>query len=520
MATCQAAKDPMNPLVVEWPATAKTSLEAASQRGIVVVSYLGCTMKVLEGCDAGGSYGFKQLTPNKDRIDIDSESKLYAELPLGVASLKGELERGSRLALSYVSLGQQLADGQPMGLRGSCAGATHYVRSLTVGAYSLTAMSARGASGAASTMGTGVGAGAHERNEVLRHSGDPDACAAAPDSKDCRAILQVSLAALPQQQVAAGEKRAGFGQGLGGLAPLPTVEGLGEVKVDVSLAAADVNLLKAVQTAKRNERDAAFNSEQKRASWMEVASYSASHPYKEPALKRAREWAAVAVAEAQRARKAREVCDRNVQDSAKLKELEGLDDDVVPAAQKAAYRREFERAYSPFGGILPECEAWRAKAAESWVGEALARASKEQERRDAEAEQSRATRVHEEAVVAATKARESAESTRRWKTGAEITGLVLGGAGAVLVGIGWSQSSKAKEDCAGTYCPSANQDAADKAASYGNWGMAGLGAGLLLFAGGYFWPSPVSGQRPQSRSPAWRLTPGPGQAGIGTQIGF
>ncbi len=88
MATYQAAKDPMNPLVVEWPATAKTSLEAASQRGMVVVSYLGCTLKVLERCDAGGSYGFKLLTPNELSLSPScngSPARRFSLAPIALA---------------------------------------------------------------------------------------------------------------------------------------------------------------------------------------------------------------------------------------------------------------------------------------------------------------------------------------------------------------------------------------------------------------------------------------------------
>lgn len=519
MATCQAAKDPMNPLVVEWAATAKTALEAAAQRGIVVVSYAGCTMKVLDGCSAGGSYGFKQLTPNKDSIDIDSESKLYAELPLGVASLKGELQRGSRLTLSYVSVGQQAADGEPMGLRGSCEGATHYVRVLTVGAYSLTAMAGRGASGSAFGAGVGAGRSVRDRREVLRHSGDPDACAAAPGDQGCRAILQVGLAPLPQQ-AGAGENRVGFGEGLGGLAPLPTVTQMDDVNLDPGLAGADVALLKKLQEAKRQERDPAVNSEQKRAVWLGVVDYSAKHPYRAQAQRRAGEWGQVAVAEAQRARKASAVCDREVRDAVKLKELESLDDDVVPPAQKAAYRREYDRAYAPFQDILKECEGWRAKSAETWVDEALARAVAEQRKREEEAEQQRETVRVQEEHAAAQEARDSAESVQTWKTVSQVAGLSLAGVGAVLVVAGAVKAGDAKEKCSGSVCPSANQDAADSATTYGNLGIGGLGIGLVLFAGGYFWPSPSGGRPAADRAAAWRLVPGPGQAGLGSELSF
>jgi hypothetical protein len=99
--TCRVAKDPNNPLIVEWPGTSRTALSAASQKGLVIVSYQDCAMKVLEGCDAGGRYQMKRAAASPERLVIDSEDKLYADLPLGVARLTSYLEQGSRLTLEY-----------------------------------------------------------------------------------------------------------------------------------------------------------------------------------------------------------------------------------------------------------------------------------------------------------------------------------------------------------------------------------------------------------------------------------
>ena len=44
-ATCKVAKDPLNPLSVEWPGTSKVALDSASKSGVVVVSYVGCVLR-------------------------------------------------------------------------------------------------------------------------------------------------------------------------------------------------------------------------------------------------------------------------------------------------------------------------------------------------------------------------------------------------------------------------------------------------------------------------------------------
>ncbi|MBL8740324.1 MAG: hypothetical protein JNK04_04490, partial [Myxococcales bacterium] len=134
-ATCKVARDPLNPLVVEWPGTAKVDLETASRRGLVAVSYSGCTMKILSSCELKGDYDFEETTPARDRLEISDNNELYAKLPLGAASLKGELSAGASLELDYVAVGQRVAGAAPKARSGDCQGATHYVRTITVGAF-------------------------------------------------------------------------------------------------------------------------------------------------------------------------------------------------------------------------------------------------------------------------------------------------------------------------------------------------------------------------------------------------
>jgi hypothetical protein len=133
-ATCKVARDPLNPLVVEWPGTAKVDLESASRRGLVAVSYAGCTMKILTSCQIEGGYDLESTTPARDRIEISDNNELYAKLPLGAASLKGELSTGSSLELDYIAVGQRVANDSPKASKGDCQDATHFVRTITAAA--------------------------------------------------------------------------------------------------------------------------------------------------------------------------------------------------------------------------------------------------------------------------------------------------------------------------------------------------------------------------------------------------
>jgi hypothetical protein len=203
VATCKVAKDPLNPMVIEWPGTSKVDLDAASQRNVVVVSYRGCTLKVLNGCTAAGRYDFIDTTPTRDQLVIGMTTDLYARLPLGAASLKGELDAGSSLKLDYIAVGQKVA-APPSSIGGECEGATHFVRSIIVGAYSLDAQATTGV-GVEAGVGS-AGAGARRKEEVrrLRSAGDVTKCErSGKRAADCGAVLQLGLLPLPSFESAA-----------------------------------------------------------------------------------------------------------------------------------------------------------------------------------------------------------------------------------------------------------------------------------------------------------------------------
>jgi hypothetical protein len=203
VATCKIARDPLNPLIVEWPGTSKVELDSTSKRGLVIVSYIGCNLKVLSNCRAQGAYGFTGVTPARDTIEVASVTDLYARLPLGAASLKGELSNGSKLSLEYIAVGLRRAESEPVTLTGECAGATHYVDRMTLGAYSLDAIASGSVGGGIDVGGAGVGGGRKENARRLRGSGELSRCdGKAPNaegelaSSGCGAILQIGLSPL------------------------------------------------------------------------------------------------------------------------------------------------------------------------------------------------------------------------------------------------------------------------------------------------------------------------------------
>jgi hypothetical protein len=59
---CGVVKSPQKPLVVEWPATDRVTLEAKAKEGVVAVRYVGCSMEVLANCRAPPKYVYTSTT--------------------------------------------------------------------------------------------------------------------------------------------------------------------------------------------------------------------------------------------------------------------------------------------------------------------------------------------------------------------------------------------------------------------------------------------------------------------------
>ena len=222
--------------VTEWPATERSRLEGKVASGLVVVSYSGCEMQVLDRCRAGGAYRYVATSVATDGFAITSDDELYAKLPLGAASLEGELARSGKLALRYAVVGQyEAGDADParLALTGECSRATHVVTGYAVGAFALTSGTKESVGGGVSVPTIGVGAKRSQSEETVRSSGGLDACkpaaAGSGPPEGCRTPIQLFLAALPGRASASvSAQAAGAGAAGAGAAAevLPSLRGI------------------------------------------------------------------------------------------------------------------------------------------------------------------------------------------------------------------------------------------------------------------------------------------------------
>jgi hypothetical protein len=204
VARCKVGVSQESPLVTEWPASEKANLESRLSQGGVVVAYSGCTLRILNQCHVKGAYRWQRTTPSSDQLEITNADELYAKLPIGAVGLEGELQQSGRLAVQTMVSGSLRLEGlgtTDVPRDGDCAGATHVLGGLTLGAFALKSGGARSIKGGIGISGgPSVGGGDARSEATLKTAGDAqkcgDASADAP-SPFCASPLQMFLWKLP-----------------------------------------------------------------------------------------------------------------------------------------------------------------------------------------------------------------------------------------------------------------------------------------------------------------------------------
>lgn len=209
-ARCRVGAGRSNPLVTEWSAAEKASLEALLGGGAVAVEYTGCAMRVLTECRLGGGYQWQRTTPASDTIEIEDEDELYAKIPLGAVSLAGELKRSGKLTVVTTVSGQlRLSGATPADVpaQGECARATHVLSALAVGAFSLSGKATGGGKADVTVAEFGAGAKSQRSAGIVRSAGDAQACGQSGGTAphpNCRSPIQAFLWPIPGRAFAEG----------------------------------------------------------------------------------------------------------------------------------------------------------------------------------------------------------------------------------------------------------------------------------------------------------------------------
>ena len=215
---CENSIDELRPLLVEWPSTDRSTLEAelARSESLIVVNYTGCQMEVLRGCELKGSYEWTEVSRKHDRIEIRNAADVWAKIPLAATKLVGAVERYGGLLLDMQLVGQYAGPSvapEREDISGpQCERATHVVSSLTVGAFEITEASGTRAEAGVELANAGAGAGVSRHRKYISSDGDLATCGQGGGYREygpvenCKSLLQIQLVPLidaePEQPLA------------------------------------------------------------------------------------------------------------------------------------------------------------------------------------------------------------------------------------------------------------------------------------------------------------------------------
>ncbi|MFV8752977.1 hypothetical protein ACNOYE_20720 [Nannocystaceae bacterium ST9] len=204
-ARCGGTGQIVRPLIIEWPATDRASLEGRLGRGVVVVRYEGCVVEVMRECSVPATgYDYLAITRKNDHVVIRSADELYASLPLTAVELEAKLAKAGELDIAMALVGNFEAQRSRFDiaeLEGRCQGATHVIAAAQVGAFELYAGSGAEIGTSVEVENVGVGGRSSASRELLNKDGDAAACERSMPGDvgppaQCGALLRLELTAL------------------------------------------------------------------------------------------------------------------------------------------------------------------------------------------------------------------------------------------------------------------------------------------------------------------------------------
>ncbi len=216
--SCDEQRGYAKPLVVDMRGEERGDLEVLMREGVAVVIHDCNKLQLLEGCYVAGDYAFMGFSPKEEVVKIADEDELGANLPISYAGfgakLGGEFERGQSIDIAMMMIGKhrttlrKATRGDLVEDReGACAGATHFVRGATVGAFAMTTGAKAELRTAAQLFGIphlgeiGAKGGSKSEKDVSSRDGELDVCKSADADADkpptkCGALLRLELTAI------------------------------------------------------------------------------------------------------------------------------------------------------------------------------------------------------------------------------------------------------------------------------------------------------------------------------------
>jgi hypothetical protein len=214
--TCEGTPGRIKPLVVDWSPDDRVDLEAAMQGSVVVVKYECPGIEILPGCTVDGSYAYAGVSRKEQVVQMTNMDDIRANIPMSQGTVGGEIQSGRAIDLATVLVGRRsttvnyLTEGT---LKGQCEGATHFVRSASLGAFSMGTGSVGKAAVVGEMFGVGASASSTSERQTLNTDGSLEACRGSePGSgeppSECQAPVRIELMPIAEGDLADGNKEA------------------------------------------------------------------------------------------------------------------------------------------------------------------------------------------------------------------------------------------------------------------------------------------------------------------------
>ena len=201
---CHDVKADGTPLIVDWRPEDRGDVEVAMKRGVAFVHYDCNSIKLVPDCTAPGIYGFVGMTKKEQVISLANADEAKANLPFSGGTVGADLSRGDSIDIGLIMIGKRTTTFTEIthaDMTGRCDGATHFVRSATLGAYAMTTDAAGSVTTAAQLFSVGGSTGSTSTKKATNKDGDVASCNTAdPDAtkppSQCGAPLRVQLVAI------------------------------------------------------------------------------------------------------------------------------------------------------------------------------------------------------------------------------------------------------------------------------------------------------------------------------------
>lgn len=201
---CTEARLPTEPDLMAWDSASRANLASMHEEGVIAVRYQldGCEPKltVLPNCIGPQDplYKYKPYSATDKKIARTTQ-ELFAELPLGAASLRAKLGRDRAVRTDYALVGlltlPPASAWRREDLHGTgCQDATHVVARIYLGGFALASGNATEVEAAASFFAIGNAGAAHQSQRIeVQTEGEEDACVKARTTGESQRLCNVPL---------------------------------------------------------------------------------------------------------------------------------------------------------------------------------------------------------------------------------------------------------------------------------------------------------------------------------------